>query len=184
MARRKRQSNISIRPLAQERDRLIDQWVRLTEQAEAMHNKIKGLELAMSIIQMGDGEGYAAEVDTSKPATNVKALLLDLALEAKAEGLNANISVKMAAKRGVDLKRGTAASNLSRLKTDGALVHDGKRYRLPQFVRPKSSGGFSSGSFGSGTAVGSVGVTSSGSIPTTFKELAEQTAAGWRPKGS
>ncbi len=137
MAGRKRHSNIALKPLTRERDRLIEQWGRLTEQAEAVSNKIAGLELAISIIQKGDGGADEADAEAAKPATNVKTLLLDLAREAKAGGLNANISVKKAAERGIALKRGTAASNLSRLKTDGALVYDGNRYRLPEFARTK-----------------------------------------------
>jgi hypothetical protein len=150
MAGRKRLSNVALKPLTRERDRLIEQWGRLNDQAEAVSNKIQGLELAISIIEKGDSG--AGETGPGKPATNVKALLLDLAREAKAEGLNANISVKMAAERGVSLKRGTAASNLSRLKTDGALIHDGKRYRLTEFAR-RSSGGLGSGVVGSATTV-------------------------------
>ena len=96
--------------------------------------------------------------------------MLDLAREAKAAGLNANISVKMAAKRGVALKRGTAASNLSRLKTDGALVHDGHRYRLPEFARRQVGL----------TAIDESSVVTSLSPPARlFSELGDR-----RPKGS
>jgi hypothetical protein len=182
MAGRKHHSNNALKPLMRERDRLIDQWGRLNDQAEAVSNKIQGLELAISIIQKGDGGADDADAEVAKPATNVKALLLDLAREAKAEGLNANISVKMAAKRGVALKRGTAASNLSRLKTDGALVHDGQRYKLPEFARPKSSGGFSVGGTG-GTILGSTGTTvlSTSATPGNFQVVGSTML---RPKGS
>ena len=121
--------------LLEERDRLIAQWARLSDQAEAIANKIKGLELAIDLLEKGDAEESA--VSEPEAASNIKVLLLELAQEAKAEGLNANIAVVMASKRGIALKRGTAASNLSRLKNDGVLVHDGRRYRLPEFIRGK-----------------------------------------------
>lgn len=137
MAGQRRHSNTALKPLTRERDRLIEQWSRLAEQVEAISNKIQGLEIAIAIVQKGVGETSDVETRSATPATSVKALLIDLAREAKGDGLNANIAVKMADKRGFALKRGTAASNLSRLKTDGALIHDGQRYRLPEFVRPK-----------------------------------------------
>jgi hypothetical protein len=125
--------------LLEERDRLEDEVGRLYEQAEAARYKLDGLNLAIGLIRKDEA---TADAHRLREASNIKNLLLDLAREAKAEGLNANIAVELAAKRGVALKRGTAASNLSRLKTDKALVHDGQRYRLPEFVRPKPSGGF------------------------------------------
>jgi hypothetical protein len=137
MAGRKHHPNTALASLTQERVRLFEQWGRLTEQAEAVRNKIQGLDVAIAIVQKGGGETPDVEAPTAPPAISVKALLIDLAQEAKGDGLNANIAVKMAGKRGIALKRGTAASNLSRLKTDSALVHDGQRYRLPEFVRPK-----------------------------------------------
>jgi hypothetical protein len=120
-----------MKALMRERDRLSEQAFRLFEQSEAIRQKMEGVELAISILK---GEQQEAE----KPAgiTNVKGILLDFAREVAGGGLNANIAVKMAEKKGIKLKRGTAASNLSRLKADGALVHDGKRYKLPEFTRP------------------------------------------------
>ena len=40
MAGRKSNSNVALKPLTRERDRLIEQWGRLTEQVEAISNKI------------------------------------------------------------------------------------------------------------------------------------------------
>jgi len=117
--------------LLEERDRLEEEVTRLYEQAEAARYKLDGLNLAIGLIKKGE----AAETSKLKEASNIKVLLLDLAREVRGEGLNANIAVELAARRGIALKRGTAASNLSRLKTDNALVHDGQRYRLPEFVR-------------------------------------------------
>ena len=110
------------------------QWSRLFGQCEAVRNKIEGIELAISILEKGDKQ---EPQKAAPPISSVKVLLLDLAREAGASGLNANIAVQMAAKKGIKLLRGTAASNLSRLKADSALVHNGKKYRLPEFTRPQ-----------------------------------------------
>jgi hypothetical protein len=170
MARASSHTKATLSPLLRERDRLIAQWGRLTGQAEALNNKIAGLEIAIGLIEKGDfPEANAEAEDDATPATNVKVLLVELAGEAKADGLNANIAVKLAAKRGIALKRGTAASNLSRLKTDEVLVHDGNRYRLPEFARPKL-------------------ISSSTSDPkagwVTMAETAAAATAAWRNKGS
>lgn len=112
--------------------RLSEQSFRLYEQSEALRNKLEGIELAISTLK-----GEQQEADKPAGITNVKGVLIGFAREAAGGGLNASIAVQMAEKKGIKLKRGTAASNLSRLKADGALVHDGKRYRLPEFTRPQ-----------------------------------------------
>ena len=66
---------------------------------------------------------------------SAKTLLLDLLREVKYDGLNAEVAWSMAKKRGMTLKRGTAGSNLSRMKADGVVTYDGDRYRLPEFTR-------------------------------------------------
>jgi hypothetical protein len=123
-----------MKQLLREKERLADQAYRLFEQGEAIRNKIEGIEFAISMLEKGDQQ---APVKTLVPVASVKALLLDFAREVGASGLNANIAVQMAEKKGVKLLRGTAASNLSRLKADKALLHDGKKYRLPEFIRPQ-----------------------------------------------
>lgn len=118
--------------LLQEKDRLENNMIRLFEQSEALRNKIEGIELAISIMEKGD---QAEPVRGHVSATNLKVLLTDLAREAGTTGINSNTAVELARKRGIELLRGSAASNLSRLKNDGTLVYDGKVYRLPEFMR-------------------------------------------------
>ena len=120
--------------LLYEKERLEQQMFRLFEQGEAIRNKIAGIDMALAILQRGD---KPAEADGAVSATNLKVLLTDLAREAGSTGINSNTAVELANKRGIKLLRGSAASNLSRLKNDGALVHDGKVYRLPEFARPQ-----------------------------------------------
>jgi len=115
----------NIKKLMDERDRLLDQM-------EALKHKISGMELAISLMDRDDNHQPAA--DTSKRG-NAKSLLLDLLKEAGTTGLTSNSAVEIAARRGTKLERGTAASNLSRLKADGAVVYDGSVYRLPEFAK-------------------------------------------------
>ena len=124
----------ALRRLRREKEILDEQYVKLFEQGEAIRNRTEGIEFAISVLERGDQQEPEKSVP---PSSSVKVLLLDLAREAGAAGLNANIAVQMAEKKGIKLLRGTAASNLSRLKTDGALVHDGKKYRLQEFTRPQ-----------------------------------------------
>jgi hypothetical protein len=119
--------------LLQEKERLEQQMIRLFDQSEALRNKVEGIELAISIMEKGD----EAEITQDQSATNLKVLLVELARDAGAAGINSNTAVELAKKRGIKLLRGSAASNLSRLKNNGSLVHDGKVYRLPEFVRPQ-----------------------------------------------
>ena len=121
-----------MKALLQEKDRLETNMLRLYEQAEAISNKIAGIELAISLLDRKD-QPVPALGHVS--ATNLKVLLTELAREAGTTGINSNTAVELASKRGIKLLRGSAASNLSRLKNDNVLVHDGKVYRLPEFMR-------------------------------------------------
>jgi hypothetical protein len=123
-----------MKALLQEKERLETTMFRLFEQSEAIRNKIAGIDLAISIFERGDQAPAAGD---QVSATNLKVLLTELAREAGTTGINSNTAVELASKRGVKLLRGSAASNLSRLKQDNVLVHDGKVYRLPEFVRPQ-----------------------------------------------
>lgn len=120
----------SMKALMKERDRLSEAAFRLFQQSEELRQKMEGIEIAISILK-----GEPQEAGKTGGITNVKGILIDLAREAAGSGLNARNAVLMAEKKGIKLKRGTAASNLSRLKADGVLVHDGKRYKLPEFTR-------------------------------------------------
>jgi len=119
-----------MKALMKERDRLSEAAFRLFQQSEELRQKVEGIELAISILK-----GEQREPEKPAGITNVKGILLDFAREVAGSGLNAKIAVQIAEKKGIKLMRGTAASNLSRLKAEGLLVHDGKKYKLPEFVR-------------------------------------------------
>jgi hypothetical protein len=115
--------------------KLVDERDRLLAQMTAIKNKVEGLELAMQLMEQDKSQSPTSETDTSKRG-QAKGILLDLLREVGTSGLNATSAVEMAERRGVKLERGTAASNLSRMKADGVVTYDSDRYRLPEFSRP------------------------------------------------
>ncbi|HEV7409943.1 MAG TPA: hypothetical protein VGO01_15795 [Bradyrhizobium sp.] len=124
-----------MKALLEEKERLEQTMYRMFEQSENIRHKIAGIDLAISIIEKG--EQAAPTGNNQVSATNLKVLLLNLARDAGAAGFNSNSAVELAKKRGIKLLRGSAASNLSRLKALGLLVHDGTVYKLPEFSRPQ-----------------------------------------------
>jgi hypothetical protein len=113
--------------------RLLDERDRLLSEMDALKHKISGLELAISLFEKEDDGPKIATSERGK----TKELLIDLLREVGTTGLNARTAVEVAARRGVTLPRGTAASTLSRLKRIGVAVYDGERYRLKDLARPR-----------------------------------------------
>jgi hypothetical protein len=96
--------------------------------------RIEGIEIAISLLSNDEDDNKFHPQDKT-PRGESKALVIDLLTQVGTLGLNAEIAVQMASQRGLTLKRGTAASELSRFKADGIVVHDGERYRLPNFAK-------------------------------------------------
>jgi hypothetical protein len=136
MRRRNAKVKANVKTLILERDRLL-------KEMEAIKNQITGLERAISLIEGDDESAVAAK--RSRRGT-AKSLLLDMLREVGTTGLNASSASEMASRRGAVLARGTAASNLSRMKADKLVVYDGERYRLPEFTRPTVIQGGAKGS--------------------------------------
>lgn len=128
MARGSPKMKANVQRLVEERDRLLAQMT-------AIKNKIEGLELAMQLMEQDKSQPQVPEADTSKRG-QAKNILLELLREVGTSGLNATSAVEMAVRRGVRLERGTAASNLSRMKADKVITYDNDKYRLPEFSRP------------------------------------------------
>ena len=108
--------------------KLIDQRDQLLTEIEAIRNKVAGLEMAISLL---DGERPTGK----RSVTSVKGILLDLLKEVGTTGLNAQIAVDLANRRGITLNSGSVGSTLSRFKKDGIIVMNGEKYKLPQFAR-------------------------------------------------
>lgn len=118
--------------------KLHDTLAALESEVEALKHKIAGVQLALDILEHNDADD---SVDVSSRARRgaVKEALFDLLKESGKSGLNANAAVEMAKRRGVDLDRGTVSSTLSRMKRDGAVDHDGERYRLKGLFEQQSA---------------------------------------------
>src|SRR5690349_13697999 len=97
---------------------LLDQKAKLLAEAEALKNKIAGLDMAISLLNKDGSQPLLAE----RLSAGLKATILDLLKEAGATGLNATSAVEMAERKGLVLNRGSVASNLSRLSKDKAIV--------------------------------------------------------------
>lgn len=61
---------------------------------------------------------------------SVKNTVLDLLEETGQRGVNAATAVELARAKGITLERGSVSSLLSRLKSDGVVIHRGDTYRL------------------------------------------------------
>lgn len=123
MKQRRAKASANVKTLIEERDRLL-------REMDALKNKIAGLELAISLIQKG---GEQASMGQLVKHGGTKATLLELLREVGTTGLTSTSAVEMAARRGIKLERGTAASTLSRMKAETIVVYDNERYRLPEF---------------------------------------------------
>jgi hypothetical protein len=113
--------------------RLLAERDKLMEQMEALKHRIGGLELAISLLDREDDD---APVRERGKRGKTKELILSLLQEAGTTGLNATTAVEMAKRRNENLARGSAASTLSRLKSEDVVTYDGDRYRLTD-LRPK-----------------------------------------------
>ena len=110
------------------REKCREEVAAARKQLEAAEQRLAGVEMSMRTIA---GEDLITPV-ARPPRTNVKQMILDLLKERGAEGVNANTVVEIAAQRGEHVERGTASSLLSRFKSDGVVVYDGRVYRFPK----------------------------------------------------
>ena len=113
--------------------RLIEQRDQLIKEMEAIKNKIAGFELAIQLLESDGKSPEIPEPEARGRRSNVKTAILDLLKEVGTTGLNAQTAVEIAARRGINLDRGSVSSLLSRLKKDNVIEYDKERYRLPQF---------------------------------------------------
>jgi hypothetical protein len=107
----------------------------LEAEFEALKNKISGVRLAIDVLE-GNEEDDTPDDSGRARRGAVKEALYDLLKEAGKTGLNAHSAVEIAKRRGIELDRGTVSSTLSRMKRDGAVDHDGERYRLKGTEQP------------------------------------------------
>jgi hypothetical protein len=102
---------------------------QMEAELEALKNKLAGVRLAIDVLEGNDADDDADDSGRARRGA-VKEALYALLKECGKTGLNAVTAVELAKKRGLELDRNTVSSTLSRMKKDGALDHDGERYRL------------------------------------------------------
>lgn len=112
--------------------KLIAQRDLLLKEMDALRNKIAGLEMAIALV---GGNDEPTENSRRRSSASVKAVLLDLLTEVGTTGLTAAEAVELANRRGKTLNINSVSSTLSRFKGDGAVVRDGDRYTLKEYVR-------------------------------------------------
>ena len=114
----------------QQLQKLHDTLAELEAELEALKNKKAGVQLAIDVLERDDSDDDTVEDNGRARRGAVKEALFELLKEAGKTGLNAHSAVEMAKRRGIELDRATVSSTLSRMKRDGAVDHDGERYRL------------------------------------------------------
>lgn len=114
----------------QQLQKLHDTLAELDAELEALKNKKAGVQLAIAVLERVDIDDDVIDEGGRARRGAVKETLFELLKEAGKTGLNAHSAVEMAKRRSIDLDRGTVSSTLSRMKRDGAVDHDGERYRL------------------------------------------------------
>lgn len=115
--------------------KLLEERQRLLTELEALKERIKGLDIAISILN-----GESAEDRTEAPRVrrrrgNQKGIVLDILRNAGSSGLGAQDVVDRGKDQGIDLDRASVSSLLSRLKRDGVCAYNRAtgRYALAEF---------------------------------------------------
>lgn len=115
--------------------RMTNQMKMLEERLEQVRRDIEKLRaqetLLVDMMREASGE---PKIKPRAPRSNVKQAVLDLLDQVGTKGLNAATAVELAGQSGMSLERGTVSSLLSRLKSEGALVYDGRVYRLKGYA--------------------------------------------------
>ena len=119
-------AEMNLRRLMQQRDQLL-------KEAEALKNKIAGLDLAIGLV--GDGHLAPQGMPAIQPRIHVSETIVELLREAGEAGLKAKAAIEKAADRGMNLNRGSVYSLLNRMTRNGTVVREDARYKLKEFAR-------------------------------------------------
>jgi predicted nuclease with TOPRIM domain len=112
---------------------------RVKEEIATLRVKEAVLE---DLLRKLSGEPELKRTKTRSP--NVKPLVLDIMRDAGVSGATSAEVDQLVREKVPTVAKDTVGSVLSRLKSDGALVHDGERYYEKQFA-PEPKGPFSPG---------------------------------------
>ncbi len=104
---------------------LTDERNRLTVQLTELQNKIRGLELAIDLIN--DQADRTASFSGPR-AIGTSAVIREILVEAGSAGITPQMAIERAAARGETLNKTSVSSLLSRMKRDGEVVYVARRY--------------------------------------------------------
>src|SRR5262245_26309639 len=113
--------------------RLMHQRDQLLKEAEAIKNKIAGLDMAIGLI--GETQTGVEAPSAAPRKIHVSETIVSLLREAGEIGLKAKATIELAADRGINLNRGSVYSLLNRMTRNGTVVHEDARYKLSEFAR-------------------------------------------------
>ncbi len=123
-------------PAEMQIQRLVHERDQLLREAEALKNKIAGLDMAIGLI----GNGPMKQPGSSPGRkVHVSETIVTLLREAGEAGLKARTTIELAAERGIYLNGRSVYSLLSKMTRDGTVVHEDGRYRLKEFGRYRAS---------------------------------------------
>ena len=110
--------------------KLLAKQEQIKAEIAALHNQLKGLEMAMALLNDEDHK-IETPVATRPRSKNVKETVLTLVQNAGIDGINVNGVLDNAKDIGIHLDRGSVSSLLSRMKRENVLdMVDGK-YMVP-----------------------------------------------------
>jgi hypothetical protein len=106
---------------------LLDERSRLAAQMDALENKIRGLDLAIELLNAG---ARPQESLPSQRGRGISETIRTLLKEAGDEGLTVQQTIELAAQRGQDVNKTSVSSLLSRMKRAGEVAYRRKKYSL------------------------------------------------------
>lgn len=104
---------------------LMEERNRLTVQLTDLQNKIRGLELAIELV---NGQVDRAAGSHRSRSAGTTAALRGMLVEAGSTGITPQIAVERAAARGEALNKTSVSSLLSRMKRDGEVNYRNRHY--------------------------------------------------------
>jgi hypothetical protein len=106
---------------------LLNERLKLSAELEALQNKIRGLDLAIELLNAG-----ARTLDNApaQRGRGISETIRTLLSEAGDDGLTVQQTIELAAERGQDVNKTSVSSLLSRMKRAGEVTYRRKRYAL------------------------------------------------------
>lgn len=123
-----------------------DQMKMIQGELQRVRAEIERLRIEEALLEkmLGKMSGSPEPKGSRARSPNVKPIVLDIMRDAGHSGATSAEVDRLVRQKVPTVAKHTVGSVLSRLKSDGALVHDGERYYEKQFA-PEPKGPFSPG---------------------------------------